>query len=503
MAKPDHLELSLKPEETIDLYIKELIELVNPLHVSRTKPEGELRSLAQNSRNVKKDSVFIAVRGHEVDGHMFLEDAIAQGAKVLITEESYYTDAEGVCVMEVENTRVLVGKLAQAFAGNPAKKLSVIGITGTNGKTTTATLVHQILTKAGKKASLLGTVSKKILEEEVSSSLTTSDPIELANDMKIMLEAGSDYLVMEVSSHALVQSRVSGFDFKVAAFTNLSHDHLDYHITLKEYAKAKKILFDSLPASSSAIINVDDEYGSFMFSDCTAKTVLFSFKSDTNSIISNSSTGLKLELAGVEIESPLIGEFNAYNVAEAYLICKELGMDSSSISEALKTANGAAGRMQAIEVEGAPLAIVDYAHTPDALENVLSTLSQVKEKDQKLIVVFGAGGDRDASKRPEMAKAAETFAETIYVTSDNPRFENPDTIIADILAGFETTNKVTSITNRKEAIQQAISLAGKNDIILIAGKGHEDYQDVEGTKHPFDDRLVATEALKLYGKGGN
>lgn len=446
--------------------------------------------------------MFIAIEGHEVDGHMFLEDAISRGAKVLITEESYYTDADGVCVMEVENTRVLLGKLAQAFAGNPAKELTIVGITGTNGKTTTATLVHQVLSSLGEKASLLGTVSKKILEEELASALTTSDPIELANDMKKMVEAGSKYLAMEVSSHALIQSRVSGFDFEVAAFTNLSHDHLDYHVTIDEYAKAKKILFDGLPPSSTAVINTDDQYGAFMLADCKAKNALLSFGTDQNYIQSNTSSGLTLMVEGSLINSPLIGEFNAYNVAQTFLICKALGLKADSIAKALKNATGAAGRMEKIELNSAPLAIVDYAHTPDALENVLSTLHQVKETSQKLIVVFGAGGDRDTSKRPEMAKAAEKYADKIFVTSDNPRFENPDKIIEDILKGFDKKDNVTSITNRNDAIKQAIAEANQTDIVLIAGKGHEDYQDVEGTKHPFDDRLIARDALELYVKGG-
>ena len=484
------------------MYIKELIELVNPLHVSRTKPEGDLHSIFQDSRHVTQGSVFIAVKGHEVDGHMFLEDAISQGAKVLITEESYYTDAEGVCVMEVENTRILVGKLAQAFAGNPAKKLRIIGITGTNGKTTTATLVHQVLCEMGEKASLLGTVSKKILEEELNSSLTTSDPIELASDMKKMVEAGSDYLVMEVSSHALAQSRVTGFDFEIAAYTNLSHDHLDYHVTIDEYAKAKKILFDGLPASSTAVINADDQYGAFMLADCKAKKVLLSFGTDQNYVQSNTSDGLTLVVNGTLINSPLIGEFNAYNVAQAFLICKALGVKVLSIAKALKNAKGASGRMEKIEFESAPLAIVDYAHTPDALENVLSTLHQVKEPSQKLITVFGAGGDRDSSKRPEMAKAAEKYSDRIFVTSDNPRFENPEKIISDIRKGFKNPDNVECITNRKEAIYKAISIANQHDIVLIAGKGHEDYQDMEGVKHPFDDRVIARDALELNVKGG-
>lgn len=475
--------------------IHELIELVNPLHVSRTKPAGEITCIFQNSREVTEGSVFIAVRGSEVDGHMFLEDAIYRGAKVLICEESYYTDAEGVCVIEVEDTRAVIGKLAQAFAGNPSEKLRIIGITGTNGKTTTATLVYQILSKSGIKTSLLGTVSKRIIDEEISSSLTTSDPIELANDMKAMAEAGSEFLVMEVSSHALVQSRVTGFDFEIAAFTNLSHDHLDYHSTVEEYARAKKLLFDSLPSTSTAIINVDDSSGEFMASGSHAKKILFRFNSDKNQIRANSVSGLTLLVDDTLIQTPLVGEFNAYNVAQSFLICKTLGLETSKIVEALKTSTGASGRMETVPTKNAPLVIVDYAHTPDALRNVLSTLSVLKDSDQKLFVVFGAGGDRDAMKRPEMAKAAEAYADRIFVTSDNPRFENPDLIIADIINGFEDSGNVTSITNREEAIKKAICEAGKNDIILIAGKGHEDYQDVQGTKHSFDDRVVAKEAL--------
>ena len=485
--------------------IEELIELVNPLDVSRIQIESELTGIQQDSRQVKDGDVFIAIRGNEVDGHMFLEDAIYRGAKVLITEESYYTEASDVCVMEVESTRAILGKLAQAFAGFPAEQLRIVGITGTNGKTTTATLVYQILSQIGKRASLLGTVSKRIVDQEYFSSLTTSDPIELAKDMEMMIDAGSDFLVMEVSSHALDQERVAGFDFEVAAFTNLSHDHLDYHNTVEEYAKAKKLLFDHLPASSTAVVNTDDKYGSFMLKHCKAKKIEFGFKADHNHILGNSPEGLTLAVEGVNIQSPLVGEFNAYNVAEAFLICKALEIKESEITKALKTATGAAGRMEVVQLENGagPMAIVDYAHTPDALEKVLSTLFELKRKDQRLIAVFGAGGDRDSTKRPEMAKAVAKYADTIIVTSDNPRFENPDLIIAEILEGFDSLDNVSSITNRNAAIHKAVSDAGNDDLILIAGKGHEDYQDVKGTKHPFDDRLIAKEALELKMKGGN
>lgn len=369
--------------------IDKLIEICDPLHVTNKNIDAELTTFAIDSREVQDGSVFIAIRGTQVDGHMFLEDAINRGARVLICEESYYTD-EDVCVIEVENTQKLAGPVAQAFAGHPGKQLKVIGITGTNGKTTTATLVYQVLSACGKKASLLGTVSKRILDEELDSKLTTSDPIELAKDMKTMADAGSEFLVMEVSSHALHQYRTSGFDFKVAAFTNLSHDHLDYHETLEEYAKAKKRLFDNLPESSVAVVNMDDQYGRQMVEDCKAQQLFLSFNNDTAYILENSAQGISVIVDGEKIESPLVGKFNAYNIGLAYLICKALGLEPKEIIDALQIAKGAAGRMEPVTVEGEnlPLVIVDYAHTPDALQNVLSTLSAVKDASQKLTVVL-------------------------------------------------------------------------------------------------------------------
>ena len=477
--------------------LQDLITLINPLHVTNRKATLEVDRIVQNSRQITSGAAFIAIRGTEVDGHMFLEDAITRGAKVLICEESYYTEAEGVCVIEVENTRAILGKVAQAFAGHPAQKLRIIGITGTNGKTTTATLVYQVLMGLGKKAALLGTVSKRILDKELDSSLTTSDPIELANDMKMMVEAGCEFLVMEVSSHALSQSRVSGFDFEVAVFTNLSHDHLDYHSTLAEYANAKKLLFDGLPSTATAIINVDDAHGATMVTNTKAAVNTFSYRNDQNHILGNTADGLTLIVDGVNIQSPLVGDFNAYNVAQAFLICKALGIPTLEVAKTLSICSGASGRMETVVVNGAnlPVVIVDYAHTPDALENVLATLKNLKAAEQKLICVFGAGGDRDPKKRPEMAIAAEKFADVIYVTSDNPRFEDPKLIIGDILKGFVESTKVQVVDNREEAITKAITQATGNDIVLLAGKGHEDYQDIRGIKHHLYDREVAEAAL--------
>lgn len=468
------------------------------MDVSNRKIQFDVTEVHQDSRQITKGSVFIAVRGTEVDGHMFLEDAIARGAAVLICEESYYTDAPGVVVMEVESTRAVLGKIAQAFAGNPANKLKIIGITGTNGKTTVATLVYQILSSVGKRVSMLGTVSKKILGDEFESKLTTSDPIELAKDMRTMVEANSEYLVMEVSSHALEQDRVNGFDFEVAAFTNLSHDHLDYHNTVEDYAAAKKLLFDGLPSTSTAITNIDDIRGHYMVADTKAAVNEFSYKTETNHILQNSAEGLSLLVDGVNIQSPLVGDFNAYNIAQAFLICKALGIPALDAANALQTASGASGRMETVVVEGdtLPVVIVDYAHTPDALNNVLATLHNLRLKGSKLLCVFGAGGDRDPSKRPEMAKAAVKFADQIIVTNDNPRFEQPDLIINDILKGFDDLANVVVEQDRKKAIEIAIQSANQHDLVLIAGKGHEDYQDIRGTKHPFNDYDIAEAALQ-------
>lgn len=481
----------------------ELIEFISPLNTSRFKPEGDLGALVQDSRQVTEGSVFIAIRGTEVDGHMFLEDAIHRGANVIICEESFYTDEE-VCVIEVENTRSLIGPLAQKMIGSPAEKLKIIGITGTNGKTTTATLVYQALTELGEKVSLLGTVEKRILDKPLDSKLTTADPIELAADMKAMVDAGSEYLVMEVSSHALHQARVGGIDFTVAAFTNLSHDHLDYHETIEDYASAKKILFDDLSSESSAVINMDDPQGLFIAQDSKAKIAQLSFSKNAE-ILANSPEGLTISVNSIEISSSLVGDFNAYNLAEAFLICSELGLDKKEIASALSKVKGAPGRMEAVNFDNPtklPTVIVDYAHTPDALQNVLDTLSSMRDEKQLIYCVFGAGGDRDSAKRPEMALAASKFADEIIVTSDNPRTENPDLIIADILQGFEQTDNVITITSRKEAIYKAVELASSNDIILIAGKGHEDYQEIDGERHSFDDRVIAREALELKAKGG-
>jgi UDP-N-acetylmuramoyl-L-alanyl-D-glutamate--2,6-diaminopimelate ligase len=478
---------------------EQLISLCQPIDVSGPEPNS-IGTLTQDSRKVEEGSIFIAIKGFQVDGHLFIDDAIAQGASVIICEDTYYTDQD-VCVLEVEDTRALIGPLAQAFEGNPAEKLKLIGITGTNGKTTVATLTYQALQKLGAKPSLLGTVGKRIGDQEVESNLTTSDPIELAADMAQMVKGGSTHLVMEVSSHALDQRRVDGMEFDVAAFTNLSHDHLDYHDDLKSYASSKKQLFDSLNPQATAIINGDDKQASFIAMDCPAKIVDFSFKKALEvecQVLSDNIDGLVLRIAQTMIESPLVGTFNAYNLTEAFLICCAMGYDDEAIANALEAAPGAAGRLERVAGSGKngnPVVLVDYAHTPDALENVASTLADIKADDQLLHIVFGCGGNRDKSKRPKMAQIAEQYGDKVTVTSDNPRDEDPDAIIDEIMNGFSEADKVERLTNRKTAIQKAIYDGNSRTMILIAGKGHETYQEINGERHDFDDREIARRAL--------
>ena len=476
-----------------------LISLCKPIDVSGPEPDT-IGALTQDSRQVKENSVFIAVQGLQVDGHKFIEDAITKGASVIICEESFYTEKE-ICVIEVPDTRSLVGPLAQAFKGNPAEKMKVIGITGTNGKTTVATLTYQALKVLGANPSLLGTVAKRIANKELKSRLTTSDPIELADDMTRMVEADSTHLVMEVSSHALDQKRVGGIDFEVAAFTNLSHDHLDYHKNLKQYATSKKQLFDGLSSDAWAVINGDDDQAAFITMDCPAQIIDFSFKKALSvecQVLSNDIDGLTIRIGKTILKSSLVGSFNAYNIVQAFLICRALGFEADTVAKALELAPGASGRLERVEgsgKEGNPIVLIDYAHTPDALKNVVSTLAELREDNQRLHIIFGCGGNRDKTKRPKMAKIAEEFGDIITVTSDNPRDENPDTIIDEIMTGFQNPGNVERITDRKKAITQAISSDDDQTMILIAGKGHETYQEINGKRIDFDDREIAREAL--------
>lgn len=481
--------------------IEKLIEFCDPLFMSGTLPD-RLGKLRQDSRAVQKNDIFIAVKGTTADGHDFISDAIEHGAALIISEKEVDID-DKAALWVVKNTRTLLGPLAQFMVDNPANDLKIIGITGTNGKTTVATLIWQILTEMGHPASLLGTVKKRINQKIVQSTLTTADPIELADDIKQIKEAGSKYLVMEVSSHALHQHRVDGIQFDLAVFTNLSHDHLDYHSSMQEYASAKKMLFNKLTSRSWALTNADDPKGEWMVNSTPAKVVSISFKGQgliNAELLASSAEGMKISVDDVEINTPLVGTFNAYNVVQALLSCTCLNLDGKKVSEVINRCKGAPGRLERItagkNIQNLPLVLVDYAHTPNALENVLEALSELKTRKQKLSVVFGCGGDRDRTKRPKMAAISENHADQVIVTSDNPRSENPDSIIDDIMEGFSNPEKVQRITSRREAIISAIQQADSKTIILVAGKGHETYQEVNGKRNHFDDREIARKALR-------
>lgn len=482
--------------------IEQFIEFCDPQNIDGIKPV-KLGKLCQDSREVAAGDIFIAVKGYKSDGHIFIREAVDRGASVVITERQLSGNNEFLA-LQVKNTRNLLGPLAQLIAGNPAQKLTIIGVTGTNGKTTVSTIIWQILTKLGLKASLLGTVEKRVNNDVYNSLLTTSDPIELACDMKQMVEAGSKYLVMEVSSHALSQQRVRGIPFKVAVFTNLSHDHLDYHESMNDYASAKRKLFNSLDEKSWAVTNFDDSRGEWIINSTPAKILSFSFKGKglfKADIVTADAAGSVILLDDIKIKTPLVGTFNAYNVIEALLACTALGLDGTRAADALTTCTGAPGRMERVNVSvknsQEPLVFVDYAHTPNALENVASTLDALKGSTQKLIIIFGCGGDRDKTKRPLMAEIAERIADEVIITSDNPRTEDPDSIIDEIMQGFRNQQSATRITSRHHAITNTILQADNNSLVLIAGKGHETYQEINGVRTHFDDREVALKALKI------
>lgn len=480
----------------------ELISFCNPVSVIG-QGHNEIGMLCQDSRKVTPGDTFIAIRGISSDGHKYIKTAVENGATVIISEDKT-ADLENVVQIIVKDTRALIGPLAQKMAGNPAEALTIIGITGTNGKTTVATLIWQVLTDLGQPASLLGTVEKRFNRtQRTESALTTADPIEIAGDMKKMVQMGSKFLVMEVSSHALEQQRTNGIPFYVAVFTNLSHDHLDYHKSEAQYAEAKKKLFDSLDATGWAITNVDDPYGDWMTKDTTAKVIGISFEKHNTvqaDIVKADASGTQIDIEDLQLRTSLIGKFNAYNAVQAVLALTALGFDGSHIVESFRNCTGAPGRMERVnenpEPVNEPIVVVDYAHTPDALENVSQTLASLKQKGQHLTILFGCGGDRDKTKRPKMAAIAEKYGDRVMVTSDNPRSEDPEAIIKDILAGFNNLSAIDHNPSRKEAIEQAILEAADKDIVLIAGKGHETYQEINGKRSHFDDREEARAALQ-------
>lgn len=480
----------------------DLIRIARPIR-QMGKAEGSLGKLRLNSRDIKKEDVFIAVRGSVTDGHRYIPDAVKRGAKIVIAEQlPEKCSPDGTPLfLQVADTRKVTGELAQAFSGYPARSMKMVGVTGTNGKTTVCTLVYQVLRKLGYNAGLIGTVETRYGDTVLDSSLTTPDPVSLASILEDMAQLDTAYAIMEVSSHALDQHRVGGIRFDIAAFTNISQDHLDYHKDMASYIKAKRKLFASLDAEATAVVNRDDPSSRLIVKGCKAEVWGFGFLDSTGDfrILDERPEGMVLDLDETIVSTPLTGSYNARNVAQAYLVCIALGCSKKSVAAALGQVTGAPGRLERVLPAASPIpcptVFVDYAHTPDALENVLKAFVTFREKGETLHAVFGCGGNRDVTKRPEMGRIADLNADVITLTSDNPRSEDPVEIIRDIRRGITRKDRIFLEENRRKAIRSAILEADTRTIVLVAGKGHEKYQEINGRKVTFDDREIARKAL--------
>ena len=460
----------------------------------------EITGVNIDSRRIATGQLFVAMRGTQVDGHRFITKATEQGAAAVLCEELPEVLSEGVTYVKVPSTEDVVGHVATVFYGNPSEKLKLVGATGTNGKTTIATLLYNMFRKLGYKCGLLSTVCNYIEEEVVPADHTTPDPIELNRLLAQMVDAGCQYVFMECSSHAIAQKRIGGLKFSVGIFTNLTRDHLDYHKTFENYRDAKKSFFDMLPKGSYAIINADDKNGNVMVQNTKATVKTYSTRQMADyraRLIECHFEGMYLEIDGHEVGVQFIGKFNVSNLLAVYGTARVLGEKPEDILIALSTLGSVSGRLEPIRSADGFTAIVDYAHTPDALENVLNAIHEVLDGRGKVITVCGAGGNRDKGKRPLMAKEAVRQSDRVIITSDNPRFEDPQEIINDMLSGLDRQQmkKVLSIVDRREAIRTACMMAQKGDVILIAGKGHEDYQEIKGVKHHFDDKEVVREFI--------
>lgn len=472
--------------------------------VSLTSTTGDMdqgvKDIVFDSRKVSEGSVFVAVPGTQVDGHDYIAKAIGLGASAIVCEKLPEQLRDGITYVEVVNSARALGIMAGNFYNNPSEKIKVVAITGTNGKTTTATLLHQLFMAMGYSTGLLSTVENKINETVIPATHTTPDSVSVQALLRQMLEEGCTHCFMEASSHAIVQERIAGLNLAGAVFTNISHDHLDYHGTFDEYIQAKKKLFDELPKDAFALTNGDDKRGAVMLQNTKAAKYNFALKSPADykaKIMSNTLEGLELDINGKLIWFRMIGAFNAYNLLGVLGVAVLLGEEEDEVLRELSGIRGAKGRFDRISIAGIT-AIVDYAHTPDALDNVLKTINGVRTGAEQLITVIGCGGNRDKTKRPVMAKIAVQESDKAILTSDNPRFEVPEEIIKDMQAGIGPTEmrKTLTIVDRREAIKTACMLSQKGDIILVAGKGHEDYQEIQGVKHHFDDAEVLVEFLQ-------
>lgn len=466
----------------------------------------EVNSLQLDSRKVEKGAAFIAIRGAASDGHQFISTAIEKGAAVIICETMPAEKKEGITYLQVENTSSAAGIMAHNFYGQPSAKLKLTGVTGTNGKTTIATLLFKLFTGLGYKCGLLSTVQNHVGDRIIPATHTTPDAVSLNALLQEMVNEGCTHVFMETSSHAVHQHRIAGLHFAGAVFSNITHDHLDYHKTFDEYIRVKKAFFDGLAADAFAVSNADDKRGAIMLQNTHALKYFYSLKTVADfkgRILENGLTGLVMQIDEQEVHFRLIGEFNAYNLLAVYGAAVCLGEEREEILLHLSSMTGAEGRFEYYISQRAKLiGIIDYAHTPDALINVLATIKKLRKGHEQVITVVGCGGDRDRTKRPLMAEAAAEYSDRLLLTSDNPRTEDPQEILKEMETGLNTAakRKTISISDRKEAIKTAVSFANTDDIVLVAGKGHEKYQEIKGVKYPFDDKQVLLEMFELLGK---
>ncbi len=460
--------------------------------------------LTFDSREAKESSAFFAIVGTVSNGHDYISQVIEAGCKTIVVSEAVET-TNGVTIIRVEDTNEALAIVAHNFYGEPSKALKLIGITGTNGKTTIATLLYQLFSNLEFQTGLISTVVNKICDREIQSTHTTPDPIKLNALLREMVDEGCSHCFMEVSSHAIHQSRIKGLHFSGGVFTNITHDHLDYHKTFKEYIHVKKAFFDQLPNSAFALTNNDDKNGMVMLQNTAARKLTYAMRSMADykvKVLENQFSGLVLSFNHTEIWTKLIGDFNAYNLLAVYAVAQELGLEETETLTIVSQLESVDGRFQFMQSSSGITAIVDYAHTPDALYNVLNTIEKIRTRNETVFTIVGCGGDRDKTKRPEMAAIACDLSDKVILTSDNPRSEDPNTIIDDMMEGVDGVSfkKTLSIVDREQAIKTAVTMAEKNDIILIAGKGHEKYQDIKGVKHDFDDLETITELFKKLNK---
>lgn len=461
--------------------------------------DAEISALCYDSRTVEAGSCFFAVVGTVTDGHRFIPMAIERGAAAVVCQQMPEELDPRVAYVVVEDSEQVMAEMAAAFYDHPSRELKLVGVTGTNGKTTTATLLYELVRRLGYRAGLISTVVYKIDDREITSTHTTPDTIRLNEMLREMVEVGCDYCFMECSSHAIVQRRTYGLHFTGGLFSNLTHDHLDYHKTFAEYLKAKKGFFDVLPKSAFALTNVDDRNGRVMVQNTRARIKSYSLRSMADyrcKIVEMHLDGMLLQLNGRELWSPLTGRFNASNLLAVYATAVELGFDEEEVMTALSLLRPVSGRFECVRADNGLLGVVDYAHTPDALENVLQTIDEIRGEDSSLVVVCGCGGNRDREKRPEMARIAAAHATTTILTSDNPRHEDPEAILDEMEQGIPSGSRYLRITDRAAAIRTAVMLAKAGDVILVAGKGHETYQIVGDERYPFDDRAELRKAFE-------